>query len=735
MKRLKRVLISSCIFILLFTSACGSTVAEAKPELQATPTVSAAPEGEQVKVGEPTADGKAAVLLFGIGMHIEPNGAVPSALAVGTLPEKPKPQANGERRKGDYNVLQFFEHHVQDIQTVADIVEQHGGRMTVQAQTAFTQAAIDNQDTILADLAQAGHEMALHFHEDAHLGDNSSRLPVETWCAVMKEEIALIEQASGVEEVLYWSGGNLYPGLFDAAACAGLQVNSDWKNPQTQSTPDELMGGNPWRPAGGTDGYDLSQITRHDPQGEIVFLPEGQFSRNDFASMRRAEGTGGDQAYFEFLAQSLRESLAAAQSGKVNVFHFTVHPTEFRGDPDHPFEVIERFLSEVVDPLVASGQVRWATFSEMAEAYQAWEQANPGVDPREQASLVSPAVQPTALAATLEVSPSSEESAGYITFAINVHDWVHSDESAATLLKLVDLFEQYGVRGDFYFTAPVVEAYVQDYPQVIERLKNSDMTISYHVRPPHPLYTGFDKRLQGLDEQALYQAILDYETYGLDLATGDLDRSRPGGYTYVAQIFGRSPVVASAPSSDPRIKRVAQRVYAELGAQMAVMYHEEGTDPEEPFAYIQGLLVRPSDFSVTRTTLINGSDNFWWNYMSAPEAGQYQPMRILEAGLEKWEQGGYDRLPFITALIHENNFYRSGPEAWTSIYYTLEKGKKSTPLSPPYDLGAEDPSKPRSEANQEAIWKAYEKLVAFAAAHLQVVTSSDIVQLAKAAGG
>ncbi|MBN2547681.1 MAG: hypothetical protein JXB15_00875 [Anaerolineales bacterium] len=732
MKRLKRVLISSCMIMLLFASACSSLTAEAKPVLPATPTAEPAPEGEQVEVGETAADGEA-VLLFGIGMHIEPFGSTPSTLAVGELPEKPKPQAGEERRKGDYNVPQYFERHVQDIQTMADIVEAHGGRMTVQAQTPFTQAAIDNQNGILADLAQAGHEMALHFHEDAHMGDNSSRLPVETWCAVMKEEIALIEQASGVDEVLYWSGGNLYPDIFEAAACAGLQVNSDWKNPQTQSTPDELMGVNPWRPAGGTDGYDLSQITRHDPQGEIVFLPEGQFSRNDFASMRRAEGTGGDQAYFEFLAQSLRDSLAAAQVDKVNVFHFTVHPTEFRGDPEHPFEVIDRFLAEVVDPLVASGQVRWATFSEMAEAYQAWEQANPGVDPRGQASTVDPVVQPTA--AVWEQLPAGENSAGYITFAINVHDWVHSDESAATLLKLVDLFEKYGVSGDFYFTAPVVEAYAQDYPQVIERLKNSEMTISYHVRPPHPLYTGFDQRLQGLDDQALYQAVLDYETYGLDLATGDLDRSRPGGYTYVAQVFGRNPVVASAPSSDPRVKQTAQRVYADLGAQMAVMYHEEGTDPAKPFEYIQGLLVRPSDFSVTRTTLVNGSENFWWNFMSAPDAERCYPISILEAGLAKWEQSGNERLPFITALIHENNFYRSGPEAWTSIYYTVEKGKKSTPLTPPFDLGADDPSKPRSAADQAAIWEAYEQLVAFAAKHLQVVTSSDIVQLAQAAGG
>lgn len=198
----------------------------------------------------------------------------------------------------------------------------------------------------------------------------------------MKEEITLITQASGVTDIRYWSGGNLYTSVYEAAACAGLNVNSDWKNPETQSTDLSLVGVNPWRPSGGTNGTDFSLFAQHDPNGAVVFLPEGQYDQTNFASMRRSDDAGGDAAYFEYLEQSLLASLAAAEPGKANVFHFTVHPGEFRGDPQHPFAVIEKFLAEVVDPLVASGQVQWATFSEMADAFAAWEQANPGVEPR-----------------------------------------------------------------------------------------------------------------------------------------------------------------------------------------------------------------------------------------------------------------------------------------------------------------------------------------------------------------
>lgn len=339
-------------------------------------------------------------------------------------------------------------------------------------------------------------------------------------------------------------------------------------------------------------------------------------------------------------------------------------------------------------------------------------------------------------AAPIPPSPTGRGDGGEgdLSFIINVHDWTHPSESADILLKLVDLFEKYGVRGDFYFTAEITRELVEKRPDVIERFRNSNMTISYHVRPPHPLYTGFDDRLKGLDDATLYQTLLDYETYALDLATGDLDRSRPGGYAYVAQVFGRNPVVASAPNSG-KIKDAAQKVYAALGAQMTVLYHEEGTKLEQPFEYVNGLLARPSDFSVTRNTLVDGTDNFWWNMMSKPNAAEYRPLRLLELGLQAWVErtssSPYARAPFITSLIHENNFYRRGAEGWTSIYFTIEGNKKGDPLPPPWNLTAPDPSTPRSAEEQAAIWQAYEELVAYAAANLNVVTSEDVVALAK----
>jgi hypothetical protein len=341
------------LLLVLLISACAPSTAAGTVE-----AATSQPIGNEA--GESSiASPESTVLLFTIGMHIEPMGETAQGYRGG---------------KADYHQPQFFERHVQDILAIAQIVEAHGGRMTIQAQSPFTTVAIESGDTILADLAARGHELALHFHEDAHLGKNSATRTVQEWCDTMKQEMSLITQASGATDIRYWSGGNLYADVYAAAACAGLDVNSDWKNPQTQTTDLSLVGVNPWRPAGGTDGSDFSLFAQHDPAGAVVFLPEGQYDKTNFAASRRSDEAGGDAAYFEYLKESLYASLEAAQAGKINVFHFTVHAGEFRGDPQRPFDVIEKFLAEVIDPLVASGQVQWATFSEMADAYTAWEQ-------------------------------------------------------------------------------------------------------------------------------------------------------------------------------------------------------------------------------------------------------------------------------------------------------------------------------------------------------------------------
>lgn len=311
---------------------------------------------------------------------------------------------------------------------------------------------------------------------------------------------------------------------------------------------------------------------------------------------------------------------------------------------------------------------------------------------------------------------------GCITFGINIHDVNHVGDSADTLLKLIDIFTRAGVKGDFYLTGPMVELYKAERPDVIRRLQTSGMAISYHVRPPHPLVTGFDARLANLSDAEREAMLRDYETYALDRATGELDRTRPGGYTLVRDTFG-SAVTVVTPNRDPRTKAAGLRVYRALGAGAVVWYHEEQADLARPITLREGLVVRPSDIGLTRWNDAGGREQFWWNRVSRDAT--FDPINQLKKRLAGWTGG---RGAFITALVHENNFYRSGPEGWTLAYYADKE--KTTPLPPPWDITPTEVSSVRPPGEQAAIWKAYEDLVRWSAANLRVVTGADLVKMA-----
>jgi acetyl esterase/lipase len=306
------------------------------------------------------------VLLFSIGMHIEPFGAVISDLV--PMLGRAKDTVNSRL---DYNRKETFDRGLADIQAVVDIVEKHNGKMTVQTQTPFTEMVIKYQPDLFPELEKNGNEIGLHFHEDAHLGRYCERLSPDIWGAVMTEEIDLIKQA-GANSVRYWSGGNLYPDLLQAANIAGLEVMSDYKNPNTQKSDEKLLGVNPWRPAGGPDGTNNTEFARNDPNGKIIYLPEGQYPAANYTSIKRSL-TNRENGYFDYLKDALMSSVNANSADKVNVFHFTIHPGEYKGDINKSFAEIDTFLSDVVDPLVKEGKVKWATFSEMADAYKTWE--------------------------------------------------------------------------------------------------------------------------------------------------------------------------------------------------------------------------------------------------------------------------------------------------------------------------------------------------------------------------
>lgn len=293
-------------------------------------------------VGSPTAP-----LYFTIGVHIEP--------------------------QREYLEEQRYRLDRERLVRLAALVERHGGKLTIQAQSPFAEKAARLNDTLFSDLAAHGHEIALHFHEDFHI-PNANRQPVNRWIAAFRREMGLIERLSG-RPVFTWSGGNLYPHVFEAAAAVGLEININYKNPNTQQIDPRFLVLTPWRPAGAET---VEQWTTHDPNGPIIYVPSGVYP----AHCSKAEAFPRPYNYeaFDYVTVALRNSLEAVAEGRVNAFIATLHPGDFLdpSDDERDLQVWEEWLTRIVDLLVASGRVRWATVDEIAEAFVNWERNNVG---------------------------------------------------------------------------------------------------------------------------------------------------------------------------------------------------------------------------------------------------------------------------------------------------------------------------------------------------------------------
>lgn len=340
-------------------------------------------------------------LYFAIGVHIEPQ----------------REYLDAERYRLDRERLR----------RLAELVERHGGRLTIQAQSPFTEEAERLGDPLFGELAARGHELALHFHEDVHI-PNANSQPVGDWIRALRREIELIARLSG-RAVRTWSGGNLYQRVFEAAAQVGLEANINYKDPRSQQIDARFMVLNPWRPAGAAS---LEERTSHNPQGQVIYVPSGVWP----AHCPGAEAVPHPYNYaaFDYVTVALRNSLDALAEGKVNTFIATVHPGDFAGpeDDDQEFTIWEEWLTRVIDPLVARGRLRWATVSEMAEAFARWERAQAGTEPAPAPSLTVERDIPFATVdgAELKLDAYRPDGPGPLPAILLVHGggWVKGDK-------------------------------------------------------------------------------------------------------------------------------------------------------------------------------------------------------------------------------------------------------------------------------------------------------------------
>lgn len=283
-----------------------------------------------------------------------------------------------------------------------------------------------------------------------------------------------------------------------------------------------------------------------------------------------------------------------------------------------------------------------------------------------------------------------------VTFSINVQDFGHPAESAATLNRIIDLHEKYNVPVDIYLTGQMAEIYAMQYPDLFDRLKTSPVVaISYHVRPPAPYYNNYDwMGLAQMPSDQQYEIIKRYEIYATDPVTGQTTAA-PGGYARVAELIGYPPYSAGA-LSDANLEKQVMRVFRELGAQFTISHGRVNNLGDVK----DGVYIKPeqSDYKLYEHT---GQD-----------AAQSFEEALAVAHTAKGAQAPY----LVGVKMHDNNFFAI-QSAWTTVY--MDGGKR-----PNWDPTLTSPL--ISQADQDAMWAIYEQTVIHVASQQARITAVNL---------
>jgi len=271
---------------------------------------------------------------------------------------------------------EVFEKFANVLDNLARIFENHSAKISIQTEKNFAMADIKFGRHLLEELAERGHGVGVH----SHLGHHWRNMQLTTDA----ERIAYNENVKrAVAMALGRTPTNIGAG-FDLENVGLLGVGENGlgftsltsvEKPYFQATHTLSSRLHP------TILPEVSMLNlatelewlAHDPCGDIVYIP-GKYWLQGAGDIHVARA---DTDPFIPVTQSLQMALRDVDNRFINVWYFGSHLYQCVGENDEQTEeALERYdnwLTNVVDPLVRSGRVRWMTFDEIAEIFLRWE--------------------------------------------------------------------------------------------------------------------------------------------------------------------------------------------------------------------------------------------------------------------------------------------------------------------------------------------------------------------------
>lgn len=314
---------------------------------------------------------------------------------------------------------------------------------------------------------------------------------------------------------------------------------------------------------------------------------------------------------------------------------------------------------------------------------------------------------------------SVDVSKNYLSFSLNVQEFAFVDEGIETVNRVIDLHEELGVPIEIYLTNTMVDIYEKQAPDLLGRLKTSDVVgVSYHIRPPLPYYTNYDfVGLEEMGDEELYETVADYEEHDLDLNTG-LPMEEPGGYERLKELMGYPPKVIGM-QSNPATGKVISEVFEDKGAVFSVVHGGSSA----PYESGECLFVRDGggmDFGDRKYGLYVRPENVEIRLF---QCLGLDPGEVIEDGLVFYDGDGPI---FLNVKMHDNDFY-SEKSSWTQAY--VGKGRTVFEAGDFDYMDFVNSDYLLSEKDREEMWALYEAAVRYVAGHSDAYTTINAVGL------
>jgi len=290
-----------------------------------------------------------------------------------------------------------------------------------------------------------------------------------------------------------------------------------------------------------------------------------------------------------------------------------------------------------------------------------------------------PAIAPRLQAQTSQV---------YSFFALNTQDFAYPQQSADLVWRVIDLHESLDVPVDISLTTTMVDLYESQFMDLLRRLFTSRVVcLGYHGRPPLPYQTDVDwLGMSAMSSEQQRSTIYNYETYGLDLITGQPTLAA-GGYAKLVSLAGYAPPSVGILVEGATLQASADAVLAQLGAQFGVVHGRAANLGDKRNA----LYVRPEHYDLKLFQQVGRSAT-----------------TVLDEAVAAAPSVAGGRAPFVVGIkMHDNDFFAEN-SAWTTVY--LAKGARQ---GPPWNTALKSPLL-MAEAQQQ-MWNLYESTVRYAA--------------------